>query len=633
MEKETLGKEIDQRRTILVDALNKSLVIFSSAGNESFDEVMSNGMKPIAEAVGVDLVVVYSYKDTDEGRKMGQIYRWDRSAGGVTDLNKSLFVLPDNEVVRRWWGHMEKNNDHVFRQWDDMDEGERNFMNLFSVRSVFLTPVFHKGEFWGSVVFMDRDKGLNFSEGCSEFLRSAAYMSSSAIIREESAVRVKQVTKKLRQREKWLEALNRMAVLLLSHHYEVFDNVMSMGLKPLADVTGINRIAAFKYMEEDKSYRQWYLWENRTIPLVEALRIVPQDAPVVRWIETLKRGECLNYNVDELSEEDAQWLTKIGVKAIYFVPVFARGKFWGAITLADHTTYRRFDADCSDLLQSAARVCAGAIVRNDMELDIARKNDELQNALEQVTAASKSKSEFLACISHEMLTPMNAIIGMLQVIKMQNVPKELVRYFDKVDEASHHLLQLINNVLDVSSMEYRAFSLSHSVFDIKAMFEDVLRTAEHTASAKRLKVNSFVDPEIPVSLVGDEKRLKQVIVCLLGNAVKFTHENGWIGFEASLIRNDENSVTLQIEITDTGIGISQDQQKQLFSIFQQLDGGFARKHGGIGIGLALSKRIVEMMGGSIWVESKPDEGSQFYFTCKLQKAQSFENAAIARIGA
>ena len=251
------------------------------------------------------------------------------------------------------------------------------------------------------------------------------------------------------------------------------------------------------------------------------------------------------------------------------------------------------------------------------------KTEKLENALLMVQAANRAKSEFLARMSHEMRTPMNAIMGMLQIAKISGEQNKVKECFDEIYTASRQLLALIDDVLDVSGMEYGTFKLVNSCFNVNAMFNDALYTARCNAAVKQQELVSHIDQSMPVSLVGDEKRLKQVIENLLANAVKFTPEYGKISFSAFLCDQDNvqncDFVTLQIEVVDNGIGIPEEQQGEIFKIFEQVDGSFTRKHGGIGLGLPLSGRIAEMMGGKISVESELGKGSKFTFTCKLKR--------------
>jgi len=243
--------------------------------------------------------------------------------------------------------------------------------------------------------------------------------------------------------------------------------------------------------------------------------------------------------------------------------------------------------------------------------------DGLIKAKEHAEHSSRAKSEFLSRMSHEMRTPINSIIGMMQIIRLKGIPDPLKEYHDKIETASRQLMNLVDDVLDISDMEYGIFKLTEEEFDFNTMFRDVLQMVGYNATEKKLTFNVDIDPTIPQSLRGDDKRLKQIINSLLANAIKYTPESGSIGFTASKMSEDQGKVTIQVEVSDTGIGISQEQQKTLFNIFEQVDGSHSRKHGGIGLGLALSKRIVEMMGGDMAVESEPGKGSKFTFTCRL----------------
>jgi len=234
---------------------------------------------------------------------------------------------------------------------------------------------------------------------------------------------------------------------------------------------------------------------------------------------------------------------------------------------------------------------------------------------------SRAKSEFLSRMSHEMRTPMNAIMGLLQIADIQGVQENMKDHFRKMNGAAHALLHLIDDVLDFSDMEYDVFKLSESEFNFNIMVRDLLLAADDKASKKQQLINCTIDPEIPVSLYGDEKRLKQVIKNFLGNAVKFSPEDGDICFNANMVNADNETVTVRFEVSDNGIGISKEQHEKLFSVFEQGDGSMNREYSGIGIGLALSKRIIEMMGGDILVESELGKGTKFYFTCKFKKVK------------
>ncbi|MDR1490441.1 MAG: response regulator [Desulfovibrio sp.] len=251
-------------------------------------------------------------------------------------------------------------------------------------------------------------------------------------------------------------------------------------------------------------------------------------------------------------------------------------------------------------------VCRGVVVvMNDIT--------ELVRAREEAQRASTAKSDFLANMSHEMRTPMNAIIGMTAIAKTSSDMERKIYCLTKIEDASSHLLGVINDILDMSKIEANRFELSPVVFNFEKMLQKVVNVVNFRVEEKQQILTVRIDKNIPGFLVGDDQRLAQVITNLLSNAVKFTPERGEVRLDTGLIEKREKLCTVEVAVSDTGIGISPDQQRLLFTSFSQADSGITRKFGGTGLGLAISKRIVEMMGGTIWVTSTPGQGSTFTF--------------------
>jgi len=245
-------------------------------------------------------------------------------------------------------------------------------------------------------------------------------------------------------------------------------------------------------------------------------------------------------------------------------------------------------------------------VQNQIELNL---KEELRIAKEHAEHSNRAKSEFLSRMSHEMLTPMNVIMGMLQIAKMK--PEKYKECFDAIESSAENLLTLVRDVLNASELEYGSVKPNNSSFSFSGMLNSAHIEAERNALMRKQILKCNFDSEIPQNLIGDEKLLSKVIQSLLANAVKFSPEFSEILFSTSVHSSDEDSVTVCIEVADEGIGISAEQQTQLFDIFNQADGSNSRKQGGIGIGLALSKRIMDVMGGSITVESELGKGAKF----------------------
>ncbi|MDR2726695.1 MAG: response regulator, partial [Deltaproteobacteria bacterium] len=252
---------------------------------------------------------------------------------------------------------------------------------------------------------------------------------------------------------------------------------------------------------------------------------------------------------------------------------------------------------------------------------------ELQTQAAEV--ASHAKSVFLANMSHEIRTPMNAIIGMTS-IGLNATDMRRMRYcFTKIEDASKHLLGVINDILDMSKIEANKFELSPTEFSFAKMLQRVMTVVTPRIDEKRQQLTVAIDEAIPRILIGDEQRLAQVITNLVGNAVKFTPQTGSIRIDARFSEEKDGICTLLIKVTDTGIGLSPEQQSRLFQAFQQAESSTVRKFGGTGLGLSISKNIVEMMGGQIWVESEIDRGSTFAFTIQAARGEEKERGLSA----
>ncbi|MDR0502479.1 MAG: transporter substrate-binding domain-containing protein [Treponema sp.] len=260
-----------------------------------------------------------------------------------------------------------------------------------------------------------------------------------------------------------------------------------------------------------------------------------------------------------------------------------------------------------------------------------RLEDLVKKRTAEAEAANQAKSVFLANMSHEIRTPLNAIIGMTIICKKANDIEKKNYSLGKIEEASNHLLGIINDVLDMSKIEANKLELSYINFNFKKMIQKTATVINFRVEEKHQKLYIDIDNNIPGFLVGDDQRLAQVITNLLSNAVKFTQEEGEIRLHASLLKKTDNICELQIEVADNGIGISPEQQAKLFNAFNQADSGTSRKYGGSGLGLVISRRIVEMMGGEMRIESAFGKGAKFIFNIKAQCSENqTEDAGLQR---
>ena len=289
------------------------------------------------------------------------------------------------------------------------------------------------------------------------------------------------------------------------------------------------------------------------------------------------------------------------------------------------------NGDSLPIVKSVSRIIYNGrlcLLESFTDISELKQAEEKLRLMEITERANIAKSEFLSRMSHEMRTPMNAIIGMAKIAESASDVNRLKYCLSNIEVSSTHLLGIINDILDMSKIEAGKLELNFVPLCIEDIFMKVCHLMGGQIEEKDLKLSVTLNRDVNSQYMGDELRLSQVIANLLSNAVKFTHKGGAIKLNVEEVQKNTNAAILRFSVVDTGIGMTLDQLDKLFNAFEQADGSITRQFGGTGLGLAISKSIIELMGGRIWVESILDKGSTFYFEIQLAYAEERNNIRI-----
>ncbi|MDR0984030.1 MAG: response regulator, partial [Ruminococcus sp.] len=325
---------------------------------------------------------------------------------------------------------------------------------------------------------------------------------------------------------------------------------------------------------------------------------------------TSENYRMLNCRPSEISEEFQKIDGLYRAKTMLMLPMTLQGKFWGFVALA-HTDREYFFSESEKrILNTAAMLCANSVIRY-------RLIDELRASKTLAENASRAKADFLSRMSHEIRTPMNAITGMIMLAKKSSDLGEIYGYLSKAENASAQLLGLINNILDMSKIDANKLGVNSSPFSFDLMLDNVLNTVGVKISEKKQQFILNIQSAVKKNIISDKLRISQILLNILGNAVKFTPEGGFVTLKIRQKEIGEHKCILYFDIIDTGVGIKRENIDKIWGEFEQADGTIVREYGGTGLGLSITKKIIELLGGEISVRSEYGMGTTFSFYLPL----------------
>ena len=434
----------------------------------------------------------------------------------------------------------------------------------------------------------------------------------------------KKMMQAIEKRDYLLNTINDVSGIMLQSEINGFAKDLHNSMKMLGQSVGVDRISVWKNHDGGSGkglcYSQIFEWRDGVEPpedkagMTESYRtekeprVYREKAP--DWERQFSRGNSISVLVKDMKSPEYDHFSPQGLLSIFAAPVFINNNFWGFVSYDNYNCEHSFTEDEQIIMRSGGMVFTNALLRNEMTLNIRDYSDKLEDALKEAQKSSNAKSDFLANMSHEMRTPLNAIIGLSELsLESDRLSGEDESNLEKINSSGATLLGIVNDILDISKIEAGKMELVTVDYAVPSLINDTITQNIMRIGEKPIRLKLDLEQNMFMNLHGDELRVKKIMNNLLSNAIKYTDE-GEVELSIRCIR-ENGTVWLIIKVSDTGRGIKPDNIAKLFSDYAQLDLEYTRQIEGTGLGLPITKKLAEMMNGSVEVESEYGKGSVF----------------------
>ena len=580
----------------------------------NYHEKTQQAMKAVAEAFDVNRVYLWKNHESKDDIFCSQVLEAVVGTSSQQENRKISQNISYNDH-RQWKEFLLEKGISINCLVCDMPDAERIHSNKQGILSMAIIPVDAEGRRWG---FFGVDNCMTECRIFKDY--EVQSISNIGATFTQSYLRYERILENF-ERDRLNDAVRTASAILLEvQDDKKFEDATHQAFEVVAKAMNVDRICIgeTKVEQGDMIYSELYAWPRES-RVAEITNIAYSTVP--NWWSRLLSGEAINETLSEMSEKERKYAIQNNIKAMLEAPIIIDGTLWGTVSFDKFHDEQLFSEVDVSIQKSVGDVFAHAIRSNDARRAERLQRESAEAARLQAEAANKAKSEFIGRMNHEIRNPMNAVINMAE-LGLSAPDSEVNRKnytLSKIQESGEYVLDVINDVLDMSKIESGILELNPDSTDIE---KTVLKTEEIIRQLTFKKNQNFtvnIDKRIPKLVWIDGHRLSQVMQNLLTNASKFTSEGGSIELSVNLLHKNKGDCKFQLKVKDSGIGIDYAAQERIFEPFVQEKASISRTFGGTGLGLAITKSIVDLMGGSITLQSKQGEGSEFCVTFDAKK--------------